>query len=70
MKQTLVNREIKGWQVRAIFEVMVVAATYIAISTSAVGMLNADYLFPAEWSSAERTTGSGFLAADIAYLAF
>jgi membrane protease YdiL (CAAX protease family) len=38
-----------------------VAATYIVISTSAVGTLNADFLFPAEWSSVERTTGSGFL---------
>jgi hypothetical protein len=41
--------------------VVAVAATYIVISTSAVDTLTAESLFPTGWSSAERTTGSGFL---------
>ena len=38
-----------------------VAAAYILISTAAVGSVNIDFLFPANWTSAERATGGGFL---------
>lgn len=37
------------------------AAAYIVISTSAAGTLKLDFLFPLQWSAAQRTTGSGFL---------
>jgi hypothetical protein len=44
----------------AIAEVLAVAAVYILVSTSAVGAFNAAFLFPANWSSAEKATGGGF----------
>ena len=48
-------------QGRAAAEVLLVAAAYILISTSAVGTFDASSLFPAGWSVEERSTGSGFL---------
>ena len=45
----------------AVAEVVGVAAAYILISTAAVGTVDAAFLFPASWSSAERATGSAFL---------
>jgi hypothetical protein len=48
-------------QVRAAVEVVSVAAIYIIISTTVVSSVDAAFLFPASWSSAERTTGGGFL---------
>ena len=61
MRHTLVGGETKSQQVSAALEVVAVAAAYISISTSAVGTLDADVLFPSSWSSAEKATGSGFL---------
>ena len=46
---------------RAAAEVVVVAAAYVLISTTTVGAVDATSLFPANWSSAERATGGGFL---------
>jgi hypothetical protein len=48
-------------QLSAVAEVILVAATYIFISTAAVGGLGVAFLFPVHWSAAERATGSGFL---------
>ena len=48
-------------QALAAAEVISVAAVYILISTSAVSAVDVAFVFPANWSSAERTTGSGFL---------
>ena len=48
-------------QVHAAAEVVSVAAVYILISTAAVSAVDVTFLFPANWSSAERMTGSGFL---------
>jgi hypothetical protein len=48
-------------QVRAAAEVVLVAAAYILISTTAVRELDAAFLFPAQWSAEEQATGSGFL---------
>ena len=48
-------------QVRAAAEVVAVAAAYIVISTTAVGTVDLAFLFPADWSSVERTVGGGFL---------
>ena len=48
-------------QVQAVGEVISVAAIYILISTSAVSAFDVSFLFPANWNSAERITGSGFL---------
>jgi hypothetical protein len=48
-------------QVQAAAEVVSVAAVYILISTGAVGAVDISFLFPANWSPAERMTGSGFL---------
>lgn len=42
-------------------EVILVAVVYIVTSTTAVGALDGAFFFPAEWSSAERAVGSGFL---------
>jgi hypothetical protein len=47
--------------IRAVAEVLAVAALYILISTSAVDAVDAAFLFPVSWSSAERDTGGGFL---------
>ena len=47
--------------VRAAAEVVAVAAAYILISTNAVGAVDAGFVFPADWSAAERSTGGGFL---------
>jgi hypothetical protein len=46
---------------RAIAEVVVVAAAYIAISTTAVGISDVSQPFPATWSPDAKSTGSGFL---------
>ena len=43
-------------------EVVVVATLYILISTATVSAIDLASLFPADWSLAERATGSGFLA--------
>ena len=48
-------------KVRAAAEVVGVAGVYILISTTAVSAVDATFMFSADWSSAERTTGSGFL---------
>lgn len=48
-------------QLSATAEVVLVAAAYILISTATVGGFDVGFLFPAQWSSAERATGSGFL---------
>jgi hypothetical protein len=48
-------------QVYAAAEVVSVAGVYILISTTAVGAADVSSLFPESWSSAERSTGSGFL---------
>ena len=47
--------------VYAAAEVVSVAAAYILISTTAVGAVDAAFLFPASWSAEERSTGGGFL---------
>ncbi len=46
---------------RAAAEVLAVATLYILASTTAVGSLDASFLFPSNWTSAERSTGGGFL---------
>ena len=56
-------------QVHALAEVVAVAAAYILISTTAVGALDVDFLFPASWSPAERATGGGFLTGAIVQVA-
>lgn len=48
-------------QVHAATEVLAIAAAYIVISTSAVKAFDVAFLFPANWSLDERSTGSGFL---------
>jgi hypothetical protein len=48
-------------QVRAAAEVVAVAAVYILISTNALSAIDVSFLFPANWSAEERTTGGGFL---------
>ncbi len=48
-------------QVYAAIEVVSVAAIYILVSTAAVSTVDATFLFPANWSSAERSVGGGFL---------
>jgi hypothetical protein len=48
-------------EVHAAAEVVSVVGVYILISTAAVGAVDVASLFPANWSSAERATGSGFL---------
>ena len=53
----------------AILQVFAVAGAYIAISTAAARGLDASFLFPADWSSVERATGSGFLIGAIVQLA-
>jgi hypothetical protein len=44
---------------RAIAEVVVVAAAYIAISTTAVGISDVSQPFPATWSPDAKSTGRG-----------
>ena len=61
MGQALMRVKLEHQQVRAAAEVISVAAAYILISTTTVSTVDATFLFPANWSSAERTTGSGFL---------
>ncbi|HEX8216474.1 MAG TPA: CPBP family intramembrane glutamic endopeptidase [Allosphingosinicella sp.] len=56
-------------QVRAVAEVAAVAAAYILISTTAVGAVDASFLFPAGWSAAERSTGGGFLVGALVQVA-
>jgi hypothetical protein len=53
--------EFEHRQVRAIAEVVLVCAAYIFLSTTAVSLLDFAFLFPAQWSVAERVTSSGFL---------
>lgn len=48
-------------QARAAAEVVLVGVAYILISTTAVGAVDGAFLFPSDWSSAERATGGGFL---------
>lgn len=48
-------------QVRAVAEVLAFGGAYILISTAAAGSVDAASLFPATWSSAERSTGGAFL---------
>ena len=48
-------------QLRAAAEVVLVAAVYILISTTAVSVADIGFLFPADWTSDERATGGGFL---------
>jgi hypothetical protein len=56
MREEFVQR-----QLSATVEVILVAAAYTLISTTAVRELSVAFLFPAQWSAAERATGSGFL---------
>lgn len=53
--------KLENQQIHATVEVVSVAAIYILISIAAVGAVDVSYLFPANWSSVERATGSGFL---------
>jgi hypothetical protein len=55
----LLNRE--SSHLRAVAEVMLVAAAYILISTASVRAIDVAFLFPVDWSARERSTGSGFL---------
>ena len=48
-------------QLRAVAEVIAVAAAYIIISTMAVRAADVSSYFPGSWSTTERITGSGFL---------
>lgn len=48
-------------QGHAAVEVVSVAALYILASTAAVNAVDANFLFPADWSLVERTAGGGFL---------
>ena len=54
---------------RAIAEVISAAALYILISTAAVSAVDVSFLFPANWSFAERATGSGFLTGALVQVA-
>jgi hypothetical protein len=56
-------------QVHAAAEVVSVAGIYILISTAAAGAVDVASLFPASWSPAERTTGSGFLTGALVQVA-
>ena len=56
-------------QMRAAAEVIAVAAVYILISTNAVSAIDASFLFPANWSAEERTTGGGFLTGAVIQVA-
>ena len=56
-------------QIRAVAEVVAVAAAYILVSTTAVRTIDAAALFPAHWSAAERATGSGFLIGAVVQVA-
>jgi hypothetical protein len=57
---SMMRQDFRG-RALAVAEVLVVAAAYIIISTTAVGEVDASSVFPASWSSQERATGSGFL---------
>ena len=61
--------KIRHPQARAVAEVVSVAAAYILISTTAVSAVDVAFLFPAGWSAAERTTGSGFLTGAVLQVA-
>jgi hypothetical protein len=63
------EREAGHRALRAVGEVVAVAAAYIAISIAAVGALDASFLFPAGWSEAERGVGSGFLVGALVQVA-
>ena len=45
----------------AVAETALVAATYTAISITAVNAFDLSFVFPERWTPAERTVGSGFL---------
>ena len=55
--------------VRALAEVVSVAAVYILISTTVAGAVDVSSLFPDHWSSMERATGSGFLTGAVIQVA-
>ena len=61
MKQALVRVSFKHPEIRAVVEVVCVAAAYIMISTAAVRAIDAASLFPSSWTPEERATGGGFL---------
>ena len=61
MGQAPMRVKLERQQIQAAAEAISVAAGYILISTSSVSAVDVTFLFPANWSSAERTTGSGFL---------
>jgi len=61
MKQAAMRPTIERRQLFAVTEVLSVATLYILISTTVVRMLDAAFLFPANWALDERATGSGFL---------
>ncbi len=58
-----------GQPIYATLEVAVLAGAYILISTATAQGVDASFLFPAAWSSAERGTGSGFLIGAIVQVA-
>lgn len=55
------RRKVEHHQLRAIIEVVSLAAAYILISTAAVRFSDLTSLFPVNWSIAEKVTGSGFV---------
>jgi CAAX prenyl protease-like protein len=69
MKQSCMGVKFEGRQVYAAAEVIALAGIYIFISTAAARTADASFLFPAAWSSAERTTGSGFLVGAVVQVA-
>jgi hypothetical protein len=48
--------------------VLCVAAVYILVSTATVSALDLGFLFPADWPTVQRTTGSGFLVGAVIQL--
>ena len=56
-------------EAHAAAELVAVAGVYILISTAAAGAVDVASLFPANWSSAERATGSGFLTGALVQVA-
>lgn len=61
--------KLENQQIRAVAEVLLVAAAYILISIAAVSAVDLSFLFPANWSSIERTTGSGFITGALVQVA-
>ena len=52
-------------QLRATAEVVLLAAAYILVATTAVSAADVSFVFPSNWSAPERLTGSGFLVGAI-----